>query len=81
MPKNRKETVKIAPVRGKLWLRCRNCGLKWYPDARKWRDKNPVKDKVLRCPRCNVKNRVPRTVVKYLIEQASKKTEYGWDKS
>lgn len=66
-------------VKGRLWLRCRNCDNVWYPDARKWRIKNPVTEKFLRCPKCNVKNRIPQSVVKYLIKQASKETEYGFE--
>ena len=80
MPKNRIPPVKttIKP-KGKPWLKCRNCGKKWYPDARKWRNKNPVKDKYLRCPHCNVINRVPRAIVEFLLDKANQETEYGWD--
>ena len=76
---NRKEIVKMATVKGKLWLKCRNCGHKWYPDARKWRNKNPIEKKVLYCPQCNVKNVVPKVVVKYLLEKANQETEYGFE--
>jgi len=80
VPKNRKDTVKTdIRVKGKPWLKCKNCGEKWYPDARKWRNKNPVEDKFLRCPHCNVKNRVPRAIVRFLLDKANQETEYGWD--
>ena len=80
MPKIRKDiaTTNIK-TKGRPWLKCRNCGEKWYPDARKWRNKNPVEDKYLRCPHCNVKNRVPKVVVEYLIKKAKRDTEYGFD--
>lgn len=78
MAEKRKETVKIAPEKGKLWLRCRNCRKTWYPDARKWRNKNPIGDRIIRCPYCNVKNIIPRSLVKHLIEEANKQTEFGF---
>jgi len=70
---------KIAVFEKKPYLRCRNCGQKWYPDARKWRTKNPVEEKILRCPHCNVKNRVPRVIVDFLIKKASTDTEFGFE--
>ena len=79
MPKSKIPPVKTDIREKKPWLKCRNCGEKWYPDARKWRTKGPVKEKFLRCPHCNVKNRVPRVLVKYLIEKAETETKFGWD--
>jgi len=78
MQKDRKETVKIAPEKGKLWLKCRNCRKTWYPDARKWRDKNPAEERIIRCPHCNVKNRIPRSIVRHLLDEANRQTEYGF---
>jgi DNA-directed RNA polymerase subunit RPC12/RpoP len=80
MATKREDIVKIAGVGKKVWLRCRSCWKTWNPDARKWRGKLPVEEKILRCPHCNVKNRVPRVVVEFLVEQAKKETEYGWGK-
>jgi len=79
MPKKKRDPPKMNVFGKKPWLKCRSCGEKWYPDARKWRNKNPVEDKYLRCPHCNVKNRVPKVVVEYLIKKAKRDTEYGFD--
>lgn len=65
--------------KGRLWLKCRNCGHKWYPDARRWRDTdiNKVTEKILHCPKCQVKNKVPKEALKYLIFRAKRETIIG----
>ena len=81
MTKPEKDTTKLSSREGKFWLRCRNCQHVWYPDARKWRGQNKIpQEKILRCPKCNVKNRVPKAVMEYFVEQLKKETEYGFGK-
>lgn len=63
----------------KPWLKCRNCGEKWYPTARKSKNKKPAAETFLRCPQCNFKNRVPRVLVNFLFEKAYTETEFGFD--
>ena len=69
-----KKKLPIAWDEGKrLWIKCLNCGLKWYPDARKWKDKDDDKDnKVVRCPKCHSRNPLPPSVVRSLKRQARK---------
>ena len=57
----------------RLWIRCLNCGHKWYPDARKWKNKDDNKDsKVVRCPKCHSRNPLPPSAVRSLKRQARK---------
>jgi len=64
----------------RLWIKCLKCGHKWYPDARKWKDRNNDKtDKVVRCPKCRFRNRLPPAVVRFLKEQAKREPEYGFE--
>ena len=75
------EEAKVSLQKQAIWLRCRNCQHVWYPDARKWRGQNPIyHDKVLRCPKCNVKNIVPKAVIEFFMETVKKETEYGFGK-
>jgi Zn finger protein HypA/HybF involved in hydrogenase expression len=73
----KKDTTKLSNIEGKFWLRCRNCRHVWYPDARKWRDNETPKEKTLRCPKCNVKNRVPNAIMQYFVVKIKHETEYG----
>jgi RNase P subunit RPR2 len=67
-------------VKGRYWVRCRNCDNLWYPDARRWRNnKNLLEDRIIQCPKCHVKNKIPKAVVEYLIKQAEKVTTYGFE--
>jgi len=64
----------------RLWLKCLNCGHKWYPDARKWKDKNSnSEDKVVRCPKCHSRNRLPPAIVRFLKKQAKREPEFGFE--
>lgn len=76
MPKNK---LPISWDENKrLWLKCLRCGYKWYPDARKWKDRNPdVRDKVVRCPKCSAVNRLHPVIVEFLIKQATRYPEVG----
>lgn len=60
----------------RLWLKCRNCRKKWYPDARKWKDKSLTEERIIQCPFCHVKNVIPKLVVQHLLK-AVRKTEWG----
>jgi Zn finger protein HypA/HybF involved in hydrogenase expression len=81
MPRSKKDIVKISGVGNAVWLKCRNCQHVWYPDARKWRGQNPIShEKILRCPKCNVKNVVPKAVIEYFVEHIKTDTEYGFGK-
>lgn len=62
----------------RLWIKCLNCGFKWYPDARRWNDRDDDgEDKVVRCPKCRSRNRLPPAVVKFLKKQARKYPMFG----
>ena len=64
----------------RLWLKCLKCGHKWYPDARKWKDKNDDKEKkVVRCPKCHSRNRLSPATVRFLKRQANREPEVGFD--
>ena len=55
----------------RLWIKCLNCGHKWYPNARKWKNKDDNRDnKVVRCPKCHSRNALPPSTVKSLKRQA-----------
>jgi len=62
----------------KLWVKCLRCHHKWYPDAKRWtRIDDPKIRKVIRCPKCRHRNKLPRAVVNFLINQAKKEMEWG----
>ncbi len=62
----------------RLWVKCLKCSHKWFPDARKWKDKNNDKeDKIIRCPNCSAFNPLPPAVVRFLKRQARKYPEIG----
>lgn len=64
----------------RLWVKCLKCGHKWYPDANRWNDKdNDRHHKVVRCPECRYRNKLPPAVVKFLKNQARKEIEFGFE--
>ena len=79
--KNRKcrvlEITETTPSE-RLWLRCRSCRKVWFPDARKWKDKNPTDERIIQCPFCHVQNVIPRSVVMHLLKRVHK-TEWGYE--
>jgi DNA-directed RNA polymerase subunit RPC12/RpoP len=65
----------------KLWVRCLRCDHRWFPNASRWTHKDTSKKrKVVRCPKCRHRNKLPRAVVNFLINQAKKEMEWGFEK-
>ena len=77
-----KDKIKRLPLEWdedkRLWIKCLSCGHKWFPDARRWKDRNDPKDyKIVRCPECRARNPLPPSVVRFLKKQARKYPEFG----
>jgi len=61
-----------------LFVRCLKCDTLWFPNAKKWTDDGNEKGKILRCPECRHYNRIPPSMVEYLIKQSKRIPETGF---
>ena len=61
-----------------LFVRCLNCDNLWFPNASRWTSDGNSKGKVLRCPVCRHYNRIPPSMVTFLIKQSKKIPETGF---
>lgn len=53
----------------KVAVECSNCGYRWYPNPRMWRNKlNPRNEKVLRCLSCGMPNHIDKQTVKRIVQ-------------
>jgi RNase P subunit RPR2 len=75
--RNKRKRLPVKIDDDTIYLVCENCGEWWYPDARKWRTDGDDKGKVLRCPNCNYRHRIPRGLVKMLKEQSATSFKVG----
>lgn len=64
----------------RLFIKCTSCGNKLHPDARRWKDRDGNIDaKIIRCPKCSTRIRLPAAVVAFLKKQASTEPEIGFE--
>lgn len=64
----------------KLWVKCLRCDYKWFPDAKRWATiEDPKIRKIIRCPKCRYRNKLPKAVVNFLIKQANREIEWGFE--
>jgi len=61
-----------------LFVRCMKCNNLWFPNARRWTKDGSTKGKILRCPECRHYNRIPPSMVEFLIKQSKKIPETGF---
>ena len=52
----------------RVWIECRKCNNKWFPNSNKWRDKTIDKPKKIQCPKCMTVNIIPVPVVEQILE-------------
>ena len=61
---------------------CRNCGYRWYPDPRRWRNLSMSNgEKVLCCPMCVVKNSIDEEKLREIVARTEVIVEMrkiGW---
>lgn len=53
-----------------LFVRCLKCDNLWFPNARRWTYDGSTKGKILRCPKCRHYNRIPPSMVEFLLKQS-----------
>ena len=63
----------------RIWIECRKCEHKWYPNPNMWKNYTQGKDKLIQCPKCMATSWIPSDVAESIIvSHREKRTIANW---
>ena len=47
----------------RIWIECRKCKHRWFPDPNRWKNYVKGDDKLIQCPKCMTASFIPSKIV------------------
>ena len=57
----------MSEIVERIWIKCRKCNHKWYPNPNLWKNRVDGEDKLIQCPKCMAASIILKDVVEAMI--------------